>query len=195
MNCRDCQTKISDLSADALDSTDAILMREHLEACGACKAEMAILERALFSVSSLDQPLPSPLASAQIWHGCCEHIFQKVEAERAGAKRAAPEYSGNRSNWFSRQPRWSWATLGGALAILGSVWFLAPHEGPNSFAEKENFPAQNDSPGELIALRRPTGAASVLVNHHAAMTVDPFTDYVGTTLVSYSATSPQTSRR
>ena len=158
---------------------------------------MAVFERTLFSVSCLSQPLPSPLASEQMWHRCSEHIFQKVEAERNGTKQtlvansvAAPEYSGGISRWFSRQPRWSWATLGGALAILAGVWFLAPQDDNATFANSGNFPTQNDSPGELIVLQRPSGATSGLVDHHSAMAVDPFTDYVGTTLVSYSATSP-----
>ena len=193
MNCRDCQTKICDLSADALESCDVVLMREHLEECSACKAEMAILERTLFSVSCATQNLPSPLASEQMWHRCSEHIFQKVEAERVGAKQPAAaspvpqrEYSlqGNTS-WFSRQPRWSWTTLGGALMILASAWFFNLPESSSA----RSFPVADNSPGELVALRRPTGAASVFVNHHSAMSVDPFTDYVGTTLVSYSATS------
>ena len=199
MNCSDCQAKICDLSADALNSSDAILMREHLEDCATCKQELIALERALFCVSCLEQPLPTPLATEQMWNRCFEHIFQKVEAERAGGLKssfaAEPEYSRPRLSWFSRQPRWSWATLGAAAAILGGVWFLTPQENSTTVAERENFPTASDSPGELVALRRPSGAASVLVNHHSAMSVDPFTDYVGTTLVSYSATSPENSSR
>jgi len=195
MNCRDCQAKISDLSADALASSDAVLMREHLEDCRACKEEMAILERTLFSVSSATQTLPSALASEQMWHRCSEHIFQKVEAERAGAKQpiaAQREYSlqGNAS-WFSRQPRWSWAALSGALAILASAWLFNSPESSSS----PDFPVADNSPGQLVALQRPSGPASVLINHHSAMSVDPFTDYVGTTLVSYSATSNASSPR
>jgi len=200
MDCRDCQAHICDLSADALPLAAADSVREHLTVCAACGQEMAMLEQTLFSVSCLSQPLPSPLASEQMWHRCSEHIFQKVEAERSGTKRAVtaspqapPEYSTGLSGWFSRQPRWSWATLGGAMAILAAAWFATPQ---NNAIFANNFPAQNDSPGELVALQRPSGAASVLVNHHSAMSVDPFTDYVGTTLVSYSATSaPSASSR
>lgn len=198
MNCRDCQAQICDLSADALPAPIADLVREHLTVCATCGEEMATLERTLFSVSCLSQPLPSPLASEQMWHHCSEHIFQKVEAQRSGVLQSAaasssatPEYSRSTFGWFSRQPRWSWATLGGALAILGGVWFFAPNDDSTTFANNGEFPTQNDSPGELVSLQRPSGASLSLINHHSAMAVDPFTDYVGTTLVSYSATSSQ----
>lgn len=191
MNCRDCQAKICDLTADALPVPDADSVREHLTVCATCGQEMEFLQYTLFSVSCLTQPLPSALASEQMWHRCSEHIFQKVEAERTGVNSLATAGSPGFSGWLSRQPRWSWATLGGALAILGSVWMLAPHDDSATFADSGNFPTQDNSPGELVALRRPSGAASGLINHHSAMAVDPFTDYVGTTLVSYSATSPQ----
>ena len=199
MDCRDCQAHICDLSADALPAAAAESVREHLTVCATCGQEMAVLERTLFSVSCLSQPLPSPLASEQMWHRCAEHIFQKVEAQRSGAQNStaavsapAPEYSRGALGWFSRQPRWSWGALGGALAVLAGVWFLAPQDNSITFANNGNFPTQNDSPGELVALRTPPGMAAGLIDHHSAMTVDPFTDYVGTTLVSYSATSPQT---
>lgn len=197
MDCRDCQAHICDLSADALPAAAAESVREHLKVCATCGEEMAVLERTLFSVSCLSQPLPSPLASEQMWHRCAEHIFEKVEAQRSGSQNSTAavspstsEYSGGIFSWFSRQPRWSWGALGGALAVLAGVWFLAPQDDSVTFANNGNFPTQNDSPGELVALRTPPGVAS-LVDHHSAMTVDPFTDYVGTTLVSYSATSPQ----
>ena len=193
MNCHDCQAQLAELSVETLDSKSALAMRRHFDECGHCLQEWAFFERTLFLVSSLDQPLPSPLASEQMWHRCSEHIFQKVEAERQG--RQQPEYSqaaetSSWKGWVLNQPRWSWASLAGAIVVFGAVWFLAPQDNLNG---NDNFPPE----GQLVALpnkalQNPPAMAAGLVNHHSAMTIDPFTDYVGNTMVSYSATTPAT---
>lgn len=199
MNCCDCQAQLADLSAETLDSENAHAMQQHFKECAHCYQEWTGFERTLFIVSSLRQPLPSPLATEQMWHRCSEHIFEKVEAERLNRPKSAPEYSGADATpgwrgWLVRQPRWSWASLAGAVALFGAVWFLAPSEGAPG---EENFPPEGQLvalPGntQIASLQNPPAMAAGLVNHHSATTIDPFTDYVGNTLVSYSTTSQAT---
>jgi hypothetical protein len=205
MNCSECQAQLADLSADTLAADQSLAMSAHFKECAHCYGEWAVFERTLFIVSTTSQALPSPLASEQMWHRCAEHIFQKVEAERhdSSPEYSRPEMTATESagwrDWFARQPRWSWASLAGAFALFGAVWFLAPGDaavvnGPAGReaiapeAELVMFPSAASAPGQTLS--NPPAVAAALVNHHTGMTVDPFTDYVGNTMVSYSATAP-----
>jgi hypothetical protein len=205
MNCSECQAQLAELSAEALASEQSLAMRAHFEECAHCYGEWAIFERTLFLISSVEQPLPSPLASEQMWHRCAEHIFQKVEAERLNPRReysrqeevlrdsGAAESRGWRG-WLARQPRWSWASLAGAFVVFGAVWFLAPGDATSADGGREGLAPESElvmlpTPVPSQALSTPPTGAAALVNHHTGMTVDPFTDYVGNTMVSYSATA------
>jgi hypothetical protein len=192
MTCRECLEKIADLSADDVAASSAQTMLDHLESCPQCQREWSIFEHTLFVVSTTSQPLPAPQASDAMWQGCCDHIFNKVETQRGKGP--------SLYRWAARQPRWGWVSLGGALAILGATWVLAPHEdtldvlanGVPSQVVAVNSQAGLGSPGPLITFERPPAGASGLVNHHSAMATDPLADNVGSTMVSYSATAPTT---
>jgi hypothetical protein len=186
MNCRECLEHFSSLSADHMSAPHVLSMREHLAACPQCRHEWQVFEHTLFLLSTSPQPLPGGQISDAMWCHCSEYIFQKVEAGRAD--RRAFGFSPGLRGWVTRQPGWSWATLGGALAILGAAWFMAPHDDVPTMAVN-NLDRQPQI-GTLVTFERPSAAASGLVNHHSAMAADPFTDTVGSTLVSYSATAP-----
>lgn len=179
MTCRECLEQFSSFSVDNLPEAGALSVREHLEACPQCRQEWQIFEHTLFVVSSSTQPLPAPQTSIAMWQRCSEHIFQQVESERL---RTHQQSSGFFS-WFARQPKWSWATFAGAVAVLGAAWLFAPQEEAPAVVELPN------DPGALVMFQQPPAAAVGLVNHHSAMAADPFTDNVGSTLVSHSATS------
>lgn len=188
MTCRECIHHLPELSADDLAVTSAQTLRKHLEACPHCQHEWSALSQTLYVVSTTSQPLPAPDVSQAMWEGCCEHIFQKVENQR---------HTPGLHAWVVRQPRWGWVSLGGALAILGATWFLAPHDdaldvisdGINPQIAATNQ-AGLDGPGRLITFERPPVGADSLINHHSAMTADPLPDNVGSTMVSYSASQP-----
>jgi hypothetical protein len=81
--------------------------------------------------------------------------------------------------------------------VFGAVWFLAPGDatGSNDSAGREVVTPETElvmfpSPQSGETFSNPPAGAAALVNHHTGMTVDPFTDYVGNTMVSYSATAP-----
>ena len=203
MTCRECLEKFSSLSADEVPASMALSIREHLAACPECEQEWQVFEYTLFILSSSTQPLPAPNTSEVMWQRCSEHIFHKVEASRLSADPNPNSLKSGAARtgfwgWVTRQPGWSWATLGSAAAILGAVWWFAPHEEPlppqGNGAVPQLVNRSND-PGTLVSFRRPPEAASGLVNHHSAMAADPFTDSVGSTLVSYSATTPSTAPR
>jgi hypothetical protein len=115
-----------------------------------------------------------------MWQCCAEKLYEKREAERL-ARQNPGLWS-----WMRVQPRWGWAALGGAVAVLGSVWLMTP----NPTNDGAPTLATADATGQLVMFREPPRAASGMVNHHAGMAMDPFTDHVGSTLVSYSATAP-----
>lgn len=178
MNCSDCQARLAELSLEEFEPDHLVLV--HLQQCDLCSHEKTAFERTLFAVSTLPQPLPSPAASREMWHFCSEHIFHKVEEQRLNKQRSPFQ---TLSYWLSQQPRWSWAGLFAAFAVFGMVWFMAPSE--NNPADLDVFPLEN----QPIALQNPPTLAAGLIDQHSAMAIDPFTDYVGTTLVSYSATT------
>lgn len=104
-------------------------------------------------------------------------------------------------SWAALQPRWGWAAVGGALVVLGSVWWFTPEPAaptpPKGVLVLRSLPApgqESAETGRLVSFEPPPPLASPLINHHAAMSFDPFTDHVGSTLVSYSATAPQPNR-
>lgn len=178
MNCSDCQAQLAELSLENFEVDHVALL--HLKECDLCSREKAAFERTLFIVSTLHQPLPSPTTSREMWRSCSEHIFQKTEGQRL-ERQHSPIQTLN--YWLAQQPRWSWAGLIAAFTVFGMVWFLAPME--NNPAELDTFPLET----QPVALQNPPTLAAGLIDHHSAMAIDPFTDYVGTTLVSYSATT------
>ncbi len=188
MNCGDCHDQLADLSAGVLNAQGTQAVQLHLEQCGQCSQEWVVFERTLFLVSTTQQVLPSPLASEQMWHQCMEHIFEKVEAERLQAAPINIPAGQGWRGWLVRQPRWSWAGLAGAFALFGAVWFMAP-QGDNAI-NNDIFPPE----GQLVALQNPPAVAAGLINHHSVTTVDPFNDYAGKTLVSYSVAPPAGTR-
>jgi hypothetical protein len=192
MTCRECLEQFSEMSADNVSASTALSIREHLKACPQCVDEARAFEHTLFILSASSQPLPTPQISDAMWQYCSEHVFQKVEAKRSNSRATRPGLAG----WFARQPLWGWASLAGAFAILTATWFLAPHEDAlNALNEEVNVYRNTPTMrAGLITFERPPASASALVNHHSAMAADPFTDNVGSTLVSYSATSSATSQ-
>ena len=181
MDTHQAQSLLPDYSADNLDAPTAAQVRRFLAECPDCKREWEAMQSTLLTVSALSQPVPTPAQSSAMWSKCAEKLHASIEAERLAAQRPAWR------QWLGVQPRWGWAALGGAVAVLGSVWLMGPQNAPVS-------PADNSNPGQLVAFQQPPAMASTLVNHHSAMAFDPFTDHVGSTLVSYSATAPESSR-
>lgn len=178
MNCSDCQARLAELSLENFESDSGALL--HFQECDLCSREKRAFEHTLFAVSTLRQPLPTPAASQEMWDSCSEHIFRKVEKQRL---EKTPVPTRTLHHWLAQQPRWSWAGLIAAFAIFGMVWFLAPLE--SDAISNDVFPPE----GQLVALQNPPTMAAGLIDQHSAMAIDPFTDYVGNTLVSYSATS------
>jgi hypothetical protein len=179
MDCREVKKGLADLSAEALPSVTCEELRRHLQECPPCAREWELLQHSLFTVSTTPQQLLSAEQSRLIWERCARHIEDKIERERLAAQRPA---------WWqwARNPVVGWASLGGALAVLGGVWLLAPssqNPAPPVVALNTEAPRT-----EWISFNTPPREASPFINHHTAMAFDPFSDHVGVTLVSDSAT-------
>ncbi|MDF2439777.1 MAG: hypothetical protein JWN98_761 [Abditibacteriota bacterium] len=186
-NSRQAQALLPDFSAGCLDADCETAVREWLEKCPECRGEWQSIQRTMQLLSSTPHAPLSEEESRRMWHCCREQIFEKVEAKRLVAQN--PSFW----NWFQAQPRWGWAALGGAVAILGSV-LLGPDSTQEASAPTLASATMASGTGtpELTMFRQPSRVTSELVNHHSAMAMDPFTDHVGSTLVSYSATARQT---
>jgi len=110
------------------DAENAAAVETHLEACSACRAEYASLQRTLNTVDGLPVPERGAEYGAQVW--------ARVSAELGlGAKRSWRDRL--RAAWSGGIPRW--ATAGGvtmllALAFLAGRWTVRPTlpQGPAS---------------------------------------------------------------
>ena len=196
MNCHRVQSQLAALSAGQLAPGECAALEEHCAACPACRREWEAFQDTLLLLSSLSQPLPSADCSTQMWRACAEEIFVRVEEVRTKSGKTPSSFWDATLGWARQQPRWGWVALGGAVAIFGSVWWLAPNGTPATVAEA---PADG-GPLVLIAAPRNTAqsatrapfaslpaTASAAVNYHAAMSFDPFVDHVASSLVSSSA--------
>lgn len=181
MTCAECQKQFSALSVEEIPVSSTPSLRLHLQACPQCREEWVVFETTLLVLSTTTQQIPSAHQSREMWQGCAEHIFVEREKQR---QRTAAGWRG----WLARQPRWGWVSLASAAAVLASVWFMAP--AAPEYSSPSNLNPFVSSPGPLVTFQQPPAIAAGLVNHHSAMAVDPFTDYVGSTMVSYSATAP-----
>jgi anti-sigma factor RsiW len=180
MDSRQAQSLLPDYTAGCLCEADEAAVRKWIEECPDCQKEWHAIQTTLLVVSTASQPLLSAEESRRMWECCANKIFEKREAERL-ARQNPSLWS-----WIRMQPRWGWAALGGAVAILGSVWLLAPAPTTNDGAPAF---ATASAAGDLKMFRQPPAATSGIVNHHAGTAMDPFTDHVGSTLVSASATA------
>lgn len=175
MDCRQALTSLADMSAESLEAPRAQELMRHLEQCPECEEEWETFQSVMFRLSTASQPLPSPEQSRRIWAACLEEVSRDVEAKR----QAALGHSGS-PGFFNIAPRWSWALLGGAAAVFGAVWALAP-----SASISNTTPV----PTQFASLQTPPSLMSALVNHHAAFAFDAFNDHTGTSLVSMGSTA------
>ena len=177
MDCRTCQNHFAERSVELLPLQAEVAFDEHVKKCPPCDREWQAFQRILFVVSTANQPLPSGRGSSEMWSACSEHVFDSIESKRVKAHQASPWLGWMRSSTLG------WATLGGALLVLGSVWWLTPQDNGQQYTAEEQYP------GTLVQFQQPPAVASDMVNNHAAMGFDPFADRVGSTMVSYSATN------
>ena len=194
MKCRQAQSRLAVYSAEHLSDKELAALCEHLDNCPECHREWVVLQSTLLTLSTASQPVLSHEVSQRMWTCCEERLKRRAEQAASASNPLAPRSAGYDSDaagptlWgWLLQPQLGWATLGAAVAVLGSVVFLSPgqpEEQPMQFATSAE-------PATQVTFERPPEAAQPLVNHHAAMSIDPFTDHVGTTLVSYSATASQ----
>ncbi|HEX8833101.1 MAG TPA: hypothetical protein VF719_02815, partial [Abditibacteriaceae bacterium] len=118
-------------------------MRAHLEKCPECEREWQLFQSMLHCVSTTSQPLMTQAQSRQCWAACLDKIMNEVERDRV-TSRAVPETESRAwwQGWLGRQPNLGWAALGGALAVLGGVWFF----GPQDEAAPANYPVDTTQP-------------------------------------------------
>jgi hypothetical protein len=212
MDCRSARNRLAALSAEQLSVRSLAALQQHLDHCPSCRREWEYFQYTLLVVSTTSQPLLTREDSDRMWQQC----RQKLQAQQQTGSHTAPlvDASARRRSgylaqppraglwsWAALQPRWGWAAVGGALVVLGSVWWFTPEPAaptpPKGVLVLRSLPApgqESAETGRLVSFEPPPPLASPLINHHAAMSFDPFTDHVGSTLVSYSATAPQPNR-
>lgn len=186
MNCQRAKSSFATLSVEEMTSPSMRELQEHLAQCPPCQREWHIFQQTLLIVSTTSQPILSAERSQVMWQECARCCMEQTEKKRLEAQRPAL-WRSPFGQWMSTQPKWGWAALGGSLAVLAAVWFSTPQNN----AATTSVAASDLPAGTLIRFERPPSAASPFINHHSAMAFDPFADHVGSTLVSYSATAPQ----
>lgn len=171
MDCRQALTQLADHSATALSEAQTQVLIEHLRTCPECDEEWKAFQGTLIHLSAGPQALPTAEQSRRIWAACLEQISQDTERKRVASK-------------FRFAPNWSWAALGGAAAIFGGVWLLAPR------AATTGRPPTALASTQFDHYEAPPEPMTALVDHHAAMSFDAFNDHTGSTLISYRSTEP-----
>ena len=195
MKCRQAQSRLAVYSAENLSDKELAALCEHLDKCPECHREWVVLQSTLITLSTTSQPLLSRETSDKMWQCCEERLRRRAQQTALGIAPAplatrdagynAAAAGSTMWNWIF-QPQVGWAALGAAVAIFGSVLFLTPSQ-----PDEQPLTYEGPSvPATQVAFEAPPEGTQPLVNHHAAMAIDPFTDRVGTTLVSYSATAP-----
>jgi hypothetical protein len=194
MNCRRVRSQLAALSAEQLSARSISALHDHLAKCPQCQQEWLSFQQTVLLLSTTSQPILRHEQSQKMWGTCAERLYQSIEQRRLSAQRPSLW------NWARQQPRWGWAALGGAILILGGVWWATPQgDTGNIMLEQPTAPlsfAANGTPGTgasgtLVTFTKPPLTVSSAVDHHATMSFDPFVDHVGSSLVSYSATVPQ----
>jgi hypothetical protein len=207
--CHRVVEQLAALSANDLSPTEAEAVRRHLEACPPCKGHWVLFERTLLTLNSASQPKLTAEQSRQMWLVCLEH----TKAAQAGNKPWAALHNGSDDDsseahslweslvktfsWLTATPRTGWAVAGGAAAILGLTYFLAPHPQGAEPAPQVAFAPLPQA--DLIQFRdfgrsglfqAPPANASQLVDYHTAMSFEPYSDHVAPSLIAYSASAP-----
>lgn len=187
MNCRQVEAKLADWSADKLPDSFCEELSEHLRQCPPCAHHWDEFQHSLHVVSTSSQPCCSAERSRAMWQCCEQHIQKKVESERL---------NNNARPWWQLSPRLGLASLAGAFVVLiaaslvpTSVLHRNAPKPPVPVVASQNTTAPRD---EWIRFTLPPSQASPFINHHAAMAFDPFADHVTSTLISDTATSPET---
>jgi len=181
---------LPELSAGCLDAKTEDAVRRWVAECPRCKAEWESLQSFLGALEAVPQDHLTETQSRQMWSRCNEALFDRIESQRL--QQSLPQQSLSKSpalwSWARSQPRWGWAMLGGAVAVLGAT-ILAPDNSPSAPGAPVSLASVGNSggPGVLQSFGRPPSYAATMVDHHAQMGADPFSDRVGSSLVSYSA--------
>jgi len=205
MSCadKDCHAALIELESLGLEEWTAqhtLALRHVVEACPACNQEWGFFRQSILVVSTTSQLLPSPDQTRLMWQTCSAQI-RRLPTERGVEPRfieSSPSAVPFWKNWFSPQPAsgsaFGWVALGAATALLAGVWFLAPDTSVSSapvvaLAPLPQVQNANDLEGSAVSFQRPPAMASTLVNNHSMMGAAPFSNYAGSSLVSYSAVS------
>ena len=198
MDCKQAQTNLCELSAQACDEITAREVERHLAQCPPCEEEWRELQRSLLQLSTATQSLPSSEQSRAMWAACEKKL---AAASRAAASRPAPSLSlaERLQQALGLQPRLGWVALGGACALLFGALLTSPspsvaplENNASEYSRVVQSSIRDEAPIQRASsnTQKPPRAAALFIDHHTAMGFDPFTDHVGPTLVSFSASAP-----
>lgn len=203
MDCKQTQNQLCDFSAQTCDDNTARAVQQHLAQCPPCEAEWRELQESLLRLSTATQELPSSDQSRAMWAACEKKI---AAASLPASSRPAPAQPAPSLSLMERvqqalglQPRFGWFALGGAFAALCGALLTSPSptfapagNTAREYSQVVQRSVRDEAPAQLVAsnAQKPPRAAALFIDHHTAMSFDPFTDHVGPTLVSFSASSP-----
>lgn len=204
MDCNQTEAKFCEVSADACDEQTARAVREHLANCPPCEKKWREFENSMLACSTATQPVPTSAQTRAMWEACEKKCFTSAQVATPQRQSAPISVSQRIGNWFGAQPRWSLATLGAATAIFCGVWIssvmpasqVISQNGTREYSRLVSRSIIDEVPLGTSDARAqmPPRDAAFFIDHHASMGFDPFTDHVGPTLVSFSASAPARSR-
>ncbi len=127
MNCRECRRVLEDFHDGELSEKRSASLRQHLDRCASCSAELRALEseQALFERYRTDQASEASMAAPR-WEAIRERLA-RVDESTASGVRAARGDTGQRFSWLhllagSPMVRQAvYATLLVALSVAGTL--------------------------------------------------------------------------
>lgn len=191
MNCRQIEEKLADWSADNLPEPSCDELQAHLQQCPPCARHWNEFQTVLTFVSTASQPVLPPEKTQEMWSCCERYLNEKIERERKGNFKVIEPTRA----WWQISPRWGWASLAGAFAVL-AVAGLTPQNSTRPLVTEAPSNVQTQITNRSIEPREewvrftlPPDQASPFINHHTTMAFDPFADHVASTLISDTATN------
>jgi hypothetical protein len=214
-DCRRVLSQIASYSVEELSLDDANAFTRHLDDCPPCKGQWLLFERTLTTLSETPEAQIEVERSRQMWVACVCYAQSKksslpgasVQLRGVMSKPSRAEFIGlegerrrsNRSQngnpgWLqglSRAfaPRFGYALAGTAALVLVASLFFSPAVAPAPQVVAA-LPAVPSLLTKRAAFATPPHATTGMLDYHAATSFEPFSDQVGPTLVSYTATQP-----
>ncbi len=190
-DCQQVLTQFASFSVEELSDAEASTLLHHMEECEPCKGQWLLFEKSLTIVTQSgprDEDVEQ-YRSQQMWLVCMDHARQKTAEKPAlAAKVAAHKQPQGKSESQSDSqnssvlvaPRIGMTLVGGALLMLASSYWIAPHSQPATDVALPPMPAQL----QTVGFKNVPRSIAPMVDYGATLGFDAVSDPIAPSLIS-----------